>query len=92
MFFLLALLTTGILGFFMPQWVYEMSWQQLFEMTNTETTSAKINQLIKDLGLTTQTAAEVATERIWICIAISFAIFLALTILFSIIKKLIKKL
>lgn len=87
MYFLLSLLTSGILGYFMPQWMYQVSWPDLIELTNPETTSNKVNIFLKEIGLADKTVAELATERLITVCAITVAIFIAMLIITKIIKK-----
>ena len=91
MYFILSLITTGILGYFMPQWMYDVTWQELMELRNPETTSAKVQQFLKELGATNKTVADLANERFGTICIIIVAIFVGMLILTTIIKKAVNK-
>lgn len=90
MYFLLSLISTGILGYFMPQWMYNLTWKDLIDTFNGGQSSA-FDEFIKDIGITNQTASEVAREKIVTVAIITLAIFIVMLIITSIIKKALKK-
>ena len=91
MYFLLSAILTGVLGYFVPQWMFEMTWTDLISIKNGETLSSQLSQLVRELGWTSQSAAELAQERIRISILMTLAIFIALIIITGIIKKAVNK-
>ena len=90
MYFLLSLISTGILGYFMPQWMYNLTWKDLTDAFNGGQSSA-FEEFIKDIGLTNQTASDIAREKIVTVVLITLAIFVVMLIITSIIKKALKK-
>lgn len=90
MYFILSLITTGILGCFMPQWMYDLTWQELNELRNPGTTSAKVQEFLKEIGATNKTVVDLANEKFTtICIIIG-AIFIGMLIVTTIIKSALK--
>ncbi len=91
MYFILSLILTGLFGYFLPQWMYEMSWNDLIAIKNGETVSSQVSQIIKNLGWSSQSAAELAYEKMQVCMWITIAVFIVLMIITNIIKKAISK-
>lgn len=87
MFFILSLLITGVITFFLPQWMYKMSWAELFECVNPNTASSKISELIKKLGITHESITDVAREKIITVCVIALVIFILTFIFVNAIKK-----
>lgn len=92
MYFLLSLIVTGILGYFMPTWMYNLSWQEIIGVLNGtyDKDIIKSWDIIKKVGIQEDYTA-FFQEKLIICIAITLAIFIGMLILTSIIKKAVKK-
>lgn len=91
MYFLLSVLTTGVLGYFMPQWMHNLSWGDLFALIDPNSTSSKIEGFLSGLGITGKTVREVAMEKLILTIAVVVAIFIGMIIITTIIKKAVNK-
>lgn len=91
MYFILSLILSGLFGYFIPQWMYEMSWNDLIAIKNGETVSSQVSQIIKNLGWTAQSSAELAYEKMQVCMWLTIAVFVALIIITNIIKKFVNK-
>lgn len=89
MYFLLSLITTAVLGYFMPQWVYNISWTDLINAIQGNTSD--LEKFIKEAGIIDKTAVEVAREELIITSLIVIGIFIAMLIITNIIKKAVKK-
>ena len=74
----------------MPQWMYNLTWKDLTDAFNGGQSSA-FEEFIKDIGLTNQTASDIAREKIVTVVLITLAIFVVMLIITSIIKKELKK-
>lgn len=92
MYFILSLIVTGILGYFLPQWLYNLTWQEMTGVLSGQYDNDFIKSLdiIKKVGLQDDYNA-FFQEKIFICIAITLAIFIGMLIITSIIKKAIQK-
>lgn len=92
MYFILSLIVTGILGYFLPQWLYNLTWQEMTGVLSGQYDNDFIKSLdiIKKVGLQDDYNA-FFQEKMFICIAITLAIFIGMLIITSIIKKAIQK-
>lgn len=88
MYFLLSIITTAVLGYFMPQWVYNISWSDLINAVQGNTSD--LEKFIKETGIIDKTAVEVAREELIITSLIVIGIFIAMLIITNIIKKAVK--
>ncbi len=88
MYFLLSLIVTGIIGYFLPQWMYNISWQDLINAVQGNTSD--LEKIIKEVGIINKTAVEVAQEKLLTTVLITIGIFIAMLIITSIIKKAVK--
>lgn len=91
MYFLLNAIITGVLGYFMPQWLYDATWQELVELMNNNTTSTKFQEFLKEIGVFDKTVPELARERFIISCLITIAIFIGMIILTKILKRVTDK-
>lgn len=96
MYLLLCLVVTGILGYFMPNWICNLSWKELINCLNgtydkDAYASLQIFNKIKGQINTEQELNEFFQEQLIICIAIIVAIFIGMLIITSIIKKCVSK-
>lgn len=94
MYFLLSLITTAILGWFMPQWMYNATWMDFVEFTSAEPTlNADYLEFLKKLELSVldDNLQQLITEKLMIVIAIVVGIFIAMLIITSIIKRAVSK-
>lgn len=92
MYFLFSLIVTGILGYFMPTWVYNLTWQEIIGVLNGSYDESIIKSwdIIKKVGIQENYTA-FFQEKLIVCIAITLAIFIGMLILTSIIKKVVRK-
>ena len=92
MYFILSLIVTGILSYFLPQWLYNLTWQEMTGVLSGQYDNDFIKSLdiIKKVGLQDDYNA-FFQEKMFICIAITLAIFIGMLIITSIIKKAIQK-
>ena len=92
MYFLFSLLVTGVLGYFLPTWMYNLTWQEIIGVLNGTYDNKVIDSwnIIKKVGLQEDYQA-FFQEKLFICIAITFAIFIGMLIITTIIKKAIRK-
>lgn len=91
MYFLLSLITTTLIGYYLPEWMYELSWKELIKLTDKDSASSIISDALKDLGFTAENSVELATKKIVTLILIIIAIFIGMLILTKILKNLINK-
>ena len=92
MYFLLSLIVTGVLGYFLPTWIYNLTWQEIIGVLNGTYDKSIVDSwnIIKKVGLQEDYQA-FFQEKLIICIAITFAIFIGMLIITSIIKKAVRK-
>ena len=92
MYFLLSLLVAGILGYFLPTWMYNLTWQEIIGVLDGTYDNKIIDSwnIIKKVGIQEDYTA-FFQEKLFICIAITLAIFIAMLIITSIIKKAVRK-
>ena len=63
----------------------------LIAIKNGETVSSQVSQIMKNLGWTAQSSAELAYEKMQVCMWLTIAVFVALIIITNIIKKFVNK-
>lgn len=92
MYFLLSLISTGILGYFLPTWMYNLTWQEIIGVLNGsyDNNIIKSWDIIKKVGLQDDYTA-FFQEKLAVCIGITFAIFIGMLIITNIIKQAMKK-
>ena len=92
MYILLSLVITAILGYFLPTWMYNLTWQEIIGVLNGSYDNDTISQwnIIKKVGIQ-QDYTSFFEEKLYVCIALTVAILLALLIITSIIKKCVEK-
>lgn len=92
MYFLLALIITGVIGYFVPNWVCELTWTELFEAHNGayDEDFIKALDIVNKVGLKDDYTA-FFREQIIICIAITIGVFIAMIIVTTLIKRLMTK-
>lgn len=96
MYFLLSLIVTGVLGYFMPNWICGLSWQELIGCLNGKYdndfyASLQILNKVKDQINTEEELQHFFQDQLFICIAIIVGIFLGMLIITSIVKKCVEK-
>ena len=91
MYFILSVIVTGLIGYFLPQLMYEITWQDLINFTKKDTLTNEATEFLKFLGITDKSISEVAQEKLITIIAIIVAIFIGMLIITNILKKLANK-
>lgn len=53
MYFILSLIVTGVLGYFLPQWMYQLTWQEIIGVLNGTYDDSIIKswEIIKKVGI-----------------------------------------
>ena len=92
MYFLLALIITGILGYFLPIWMYNSSWQEIIGVLSGKYNNDVIGSfnIVKKFGIQND-YKQFFEEKLTTIIILTFAIFICMLIICSIIKKSINK-
>jgi len=82
----LLILGGGVLGYFLPQWLYNLNWNDLITLLQNNNDSA-IKDIANALGQSYETIAEGAMNKLLVIIGILIAYLVFVCVISAIIKK-----